>query len=143
MKRILFLTEGGRAYGLGHLSRCFALAQAFEESGILVRFVLSGDAGAASFFGAREVHLLDWTENYVKLNPFIEEADAVVVDSYRASPECYQRIAADTGLGIYLDDNGRIDYPEGAHCLPMLLLQFFAYHLSFEKYKSRQIELIS
>ncbi len=39
--------------------------------------------------------------------------DIVIIDSYHAPLEFYQKIAKTTALAIYIDDNNRIDYPDG------------------------------
>ena len=40
-RRILFLTHGGSTIGGGHISRCFALAEAFEEMGVSVFWLVN------------------------------------------------------------------------------------------------------
>jgi spore coat polysaccharide biosynthesis predicted glycosyltransferase SpsG len=40
MISVLILTEGGREAGFGHITRCTALYQAFEERGIFTEFIV-------------------------------------------------------------------------------------------------------
>ena len=37
----------------------------------------------------------------------------LVIDSYYAPLEFYRKIAKTTALAIYIDDNNRINYPDG------------------------------
>lgn len=41
--KVFIITEGSKNTGFGHITRCLSLYQAFEERGILPKFMINGD----------------------------------------------------------------------------------------------------
>jgi UDP-2,4-diacetamido-2,4,6-trideoxy-beta-L-altropyranose hydrolase len=86
---IAFLTEGGPAVGLGHVSRCLALARAAD--GARASFLVTEDAHVVPLLAglADEVVCLPWridpSSGLRKLREL--SPDVIVVDSYAASAE--------------------------------------------------------
>lgn len=109
MAEAYILTEAGQTAGLGHMARCTSLQQAFEERGIKSKLIVNGDAASS-----RSATLyFNWPAAPERLFAIIEDADIVVVDSYLADLELYERITASGCVTLYLDDFRRIDYPGG------------------------------
>jgi spore coat polysaccharide biosynthesis predicted glycosyltransferase SpsG/GNAT superfamily N-acetyltransferase len=90
---VAVLTEAGPNAGQGHLSRCSALAEAFGERGIRCTLTVNGDEG---------LHELP-----------AEGTRIAIVDSYLASETLLGEIASRVGMAVWIDDNGRLDYPPG------------------------------
>ncbi len=111
--KVFILTEGSRSAGLGHVSRCTALYQAFEAAGLSPRLIVSGDETAASLLAGRSYDLFDWKEDTGRLLGMTAGADIVVIDSYLAGPGLYREISETAGTAVYIDDDLRIDYPAG------------------------------
>lgn len=40
---VFILTEGGKDAGLGHITRCISIYQAFEKVGIQAKLIVNGD----------------------------------------------------------------------------------------------------
>ena len=62
--------------------------------------------------GKRHI-VFDWLSNQNSLFNMIMGKDLVFVDSYLADKEFYKKISSSVGLAVYIDDNKRIDYPDG------------------------------
>lgn len=111
--KVFILTEGSKQIGLGHITRCLSLCQAFEEKGILPEFIINGDETAEEFLKGERHKILDWTFNEGKALDYVKEADIVIIDSYLAEYDFYQNISKLVKVPVYIDDNKRLDYPAG------------------------------
>lgn len=111
--KIFIITEGGKNIGIGHITRCISLCQAFEEKGIKPNFVINGDDSIEELLAGRKHLIFNWLKERQRLYREIENADFVIVDSYSADLEFYKKISHIAGICVYIDDNKRIDYPKG------------------------------
>jgi len=111
--KIFILTEGSRDAGFGHLSRCTALYQAFEAKGLQPRILVSGDDSVKAMLENTRHEIFDWRTDHERLFSITTGADILVVDSYLAGPELYGDLAARARVPVFIDDNLRLDYPEG------------------------------
>ena len=88
---MVFITEGGPDVGLGHVSRCAALARAAVAAGARVSFVVSEDAQVASVLRGvpADVVSVPWQVDRGSALRTVQawSPDVVVVDSYAASPD--------------------------------------------------------
>ncbi|MES2330079.1 MAG: UDP-2,4-diacetamido-2,4,6-trideoxy-beta-L-altropyranose hydrolase [Bacteroidota bacterium] len=112
-KRIYILTEGGGSKGLGHISRCLSLSQAFTEYGFASAMVINGEGIDAGILAATNAEELDWITKEEEILSMTNQADLVIIDSYICPQHIYQKIAAVVSVAAYIDDTLRIDYPEG------------------------------
>lgn len=110
----LILTEGGNLMGYGHVTRCIALYDAFDSLHVDCRLIINGTKELENLIGDRSYIIMDWQS---QLDTFLQEsllADIVLVDSYRLNISEYEQISrAVDGLTVYLDDDNRLEYPEG------------------------------
>ncbi|MCP4216930.1 MAG: UDP-2,4-diacetamido-2,4,6-trideoxy-beta-L-altropyranose hydrolase [bacterium] len=111
--KVIVLTEGGENIGFGHISRCLSICQAFEARGAETRFVINGDDSVKSILKDRQISLIDWLTEEEQFFQTLQEYDVVIVDSYLADIETYQRISQNAEVPLYLDDTVRLDYPPG------------------------------
>ena len=119
--KVLILTEGGKRIGLGHISRCSALAEEFFRGKASVKFVMCGDKMAGGFCRSpnMEPDIFDWKKKMGMTRQLADTADVVVIDSYLAGKNVYQSIYAALNRGtkksviVYLDDFNRLKYPPG------------------------------
>lgn len=109
--KVIFLTEGGKNIGFGHITRCISLLQAFEEKGVISEFIVNGDDTVSDFLKEKK-QVFDWLKDKQLPKP-VKNAAIVIIDSYLADLKIYQRIAKSVKLAMYIDDNRRIDYPAG------------------------------
>ncbi|MDA8105320.1 MAG: bifunctional UDP-2,4-diacetamido-2,4,6-trideoxy-beta-L-altropyranose hydrolase/GNAT family N-acetyltransferase [Nitrospiraceae bacterium] len=109
----MIITEGGAGIGNGHISRCTSLYEAFEEKGIVPELVINGDETYGALLRDKNYLILDWLKERKRLHELTEGADVAVIDSYLGEPDFYRDVSSSTGVGIYMDDYKRMDYPSG------------------------------
>ena len=113
MQKVLILTEGGRNIGFGHITRCTALYQAFEEKGIIPEFIVNGDDSIIDLLVGKNYEIFDWIDEKERLLELIKNVDIAIIDSYLADIDIYETISEYVKIPVYLDDNKRLDYPKG------------------------------
>lgn len=111
--KIYLITEGGSDIGIGHITRCLSLYQAFEEKGIKPIFIINGDESVKDLLNDKNYEIFNWLEQKKKLFGFIKNADITIVDSYIADYELYEKISKFVKVPVYIDDTKRIGYPKG------------------------------
>jgi len=112
--KILFLTEGGEKIGFGHITRCIALCEAFEEKCINPKLLVNGESSILGLIKNKNFKIYDWIKNKEKLFQNITKSDFIVIDSYLAEKSIYAKISEITnGKILMIDDYNRIDYPKG------------------------------
>jgi len=99
--------------GLGHITRCISLYEAFEERGASPVLIVSGNNEDESILHGKNYEILEWLERRDEIVNLIDGADVVVVDSYRAPFEFYDVLSRIVRVPVYLDDYRRLDYPRG------------------------------
>lgn len=105
-------TEGGGKRGWGHISRCGALAQAFENYQIHAHLLIDGDASVLQATPSGiSVELLNW--KYEKILKERAPVEFAVIDSYEAPERLYQIAYETADTVIFFDDYSRIEYPGG------------------------------
>ena len=126
--KICFLTEGGNQIGLGHISRCQSLADAFKEANHHCKFLIKSN----NIFKKEirfETEYINWIEDIDALLKSIHNFDLAVVDSYNADKKIYDDINMLMKLNIYFDDYKRIEYPRGIIINPALLAKSLNYEV--------------
>ena len=110
---ISILTECGGNIGYGHISRCSAVYQAFEDKGITAELIVHGDKQAENILAGKRYQIADWINDMSKLLSVLERSDIAIIDSYLAGVEVYDLVSKHVDTGVYFDDDLRIDYPKG------------------------------
>lgn len=124
--KAIIVTEGFEGTGYGHLMRCLSLYQAFEERGITPTYVADCDDIGGQLLGHINLVVLDWRNSRNELARLSLNSDIVVIDSYLADAQIYERLRKACREIVCLDDFLRIPYPPGvivngtigAHKLP-------------------------
>lgn len=111
--RVFIITEGGVNIGIGHITRCISLYQAFEEKGIISEFAVNGDETVEDLLKDKRYRILNWLKERERVFSMIENADIVIVDSYLAEHEFYKKVSETVSVSVSIDDTARIDYPKG------------------------------
>ncbi|MEW6653834.1 MAG: bifunctional UDP-2,4-diacetamido-2,4,6-trideoxy-beta-L-altropyranose hydrolase/GNAT family N-acetyltransferase [Bacteroidota bacterium] len=111
--KVAIITEGYNKTGYGHITRCLALYQAFELRSIIPVIYVNGDEGSLNFLADTNHEVFNWLENHDTLFRKISRSDVVIVDSYIAPKEFYNRISLVTPTPVFIDDFVRLDYPNG------------------------------
>jgi len=112
IKKVGIFTEGGAGIGLGHLTRCHALAYALREKGYSpVFFVLSAD-DVTGFLRPFTVEYGDWKTDAGEIISK-KQLSFAIVDSYLASRDIYDTISRILrGNMLIIDDYMRLKYPK-------------------------------
>ncbi|MCU0286324.1 MAG: UDP-2,4-diacetamido-2,4,6-trideoxy-beta-L-altropyranose hydrolase [Acidobacteria bacterium] len=110
---IIILTESGEEIGLGHVTRCLSLAQAFAARKHKIRFIVAGDDSVRDILKNNPCEIFDWKKDEKQLKQAIHNVDVVLVDSYRAEEDIYKKISETARVAVYLDDTNRLAYPAG------------------------------
>lgn len=117
---LLIFTEGGGSLGLGHIMRCSALYEVACRQEKNPLFVINGNENVKRILENKNVMLDNW---YKKIEDYIincKKKPYVIVDSYIAELECYQKVSELSEQALFIDDNLRVDYPKGTILNPSL-----------------------
>jgi spore coat polysaccharide biosynthesis predicted glycosyltransferase SpsG len=80
-KYLTIITEGGRAFGFGHITRCKAIADCFQRYGFLTKFVINGDASIYSVLEESRVIMYDWIKHKDHLLDNLHSSSIILIDS--------------------------------------------------------------
>jgi len=111
--KVYIITEGGKNIGLGHITRCVSIYQAFEEAGAQSQLIINGDETVQDLLKGRNCKVFDWLNKKKLLFDILGRADIVFIDSYLADVDLYERVSDTAWTAVYFDDNMRIEYPKG------------------------------
>ncbi|EMO43252.1 PseG/SpsG family protein [Leptospira noguchii] len=113
--KVIIFTECLSSTGLGHLGRCTALAEIFQEMDQNVEIVLHTDGTTLTEDSGIPIRVLNWKDSKI-LSDFlsVEDFQIAFVDSYLADINVYEAISKKTKKIICVDDTNRIQYPERA-----------------------------
>lgn len=106
--KVIILTEAGRSFGYGHLTRCLAIAQGFKENNVDSLFFVRGDSHPEMMLNEFDWQSIDWIEHEVDVSGKI-----VILDSYHTDEEFCKKIFNKADKVLFIDDNNRILYPGG------------------------------
>lgn len=124
--KIKILTEGGKNVGYGHISRCIALYDEIQNRKYEVELIIQGDLEDIVLLQGKDFRNENWISiDY--LNKTLTNEDYVIVDSYKAQFEHYEKISSKSKKALYIDDIGRLQYPQGIIVNPALDSGFVDY----------------
>lgn len=114
---ILFRCDGTVKTGLGHVSRCLALAEALQECGFAPRFLGRFEAGAAALLSSAGMPFESLTEETGTEEDALAtiqegkrcQAVGVVVDSYLVTDEYLATLDRKGAPTLLVDDFGQLD----------------------------------
>lgn len=127
--KIYIFTESGKNIGLGHLTRCLSVYEAFEEKNLFPQIIVKSDIDLESILTNKNYSNLDWIKNSDSILNIISENDIVIIDSYLADVEVYKKISDKVKLFAFFDDYNRLKYPKGI----LINGSIFANEIEYEK----------
>jgi UDP-2,4-diacetamido-2,4,6-trideoxy-beta-L-altropyranose hydrolase len=105
-KKLTVLTEGGRVFGFGHITRCLSIGKYFEESGLIVEFIIDGDDSVSSTLESQAFVIMDWLNNRSVLQK-LQESAFILIDSLRVTDDQIREIQSLDADIVYIDDEKR------------------------------------
>ncbi len=111
--KVAILTEGGINIGLGHITRCKAIYQAFQERGVSPAFFINADDTVTDVVKDLNYEIVDWFQKRKEVLSKVKDFDIVIVDSYLADIQFYEEVSNLVKVPVYIDDNKRLHYPRG------------------------------
>jgi spore coat polysaccharide biosynthesis predicted glycosyltransferase SpsG len=105
-KKLAIITEGGRSFGFGHLTRCISLSKSFEEKGFRSTFYIKGDESCLDIT-LQKLFIFDWTENEKKLFNSIKLSTLILIDSISITNSLIKKIERLKIPIIFIDDESR------------------------------------
>lgn len=111
--KVRIFTEGSQKTGMGHVTRCLSLCQAFNLRGIYPTFVVNGDMKIDSLMSGQEYEIYDWSAHNADLSQLLCDTDVVIIDSYEADFDTYKTASELVEVPVFIDDYKRHDYPRG------------------------------
>lgn len=112
--KIIILTEGGKNFGFGHITRCIGLYQYFErEEGAVPIMFINGDKSIKYLLSNIKYNIFNWLNQDEKILSTIKSAEVVIIDSYLADKDFYRKVSERVKTALFFDDYKRIDYPKG------------------------------
>lgn len=106
--RVAFLTHGGPAIGLGHVTRCLSLARALAAAGARVVFLVGQEARVTSAVeaGGFDAVETDWESAGTAARDLVAalRPEALIVDSYAVSAALLDMLRPLVGQLVAIDD---------------------------------------
>jgi len=110
---ISILTEYGKDIGIGHLSRCVSLWQAFKTLKAKARMLVLRDKSKNSMSVPFRHEIISLNTHPNAVLEAAQNSDIMIIDSYTIHKEIYAQISKIVTIAAYLDDYNRMRYPQG------------------------------
>lgn len=107
-KKVIFLTEGGRSMGFGHLTRCHALSQAFMDKNYTCSFIVHSDDTVVSVLQDVKCENVQWLNGIQNIKSCLHGA-ILVVDTFTISEKMLNKLSEISKV-VILDDFVRRDH---------------------------------
>jgi|LDZR01.1.fsa_nt_gi spore coat polysaccharide biosynthesis predicted glycosyltransferase SpsG len=123
-REVIILTEGGAKIGLGHITRCLALYEAFKEYDLEPTLIVSGDTKAEEFLQRQKVQykIENWLEKVNSIRDSI-----LIIDSYLAPAGVYSTLRKNKNIVVAIDDYNRLQYDAHIVVSPTIYGEFLDY----------------
>ncbi len=106
-KSLTIITEGGKEFGFGHITRCLSIAKVFKDYNYQINFIINGDKSIDSILDDTNYTLFDWVRNTKQLFIDIEKSSLLLVDSIKISDELLIQLEKINTPVIFIDDEKR------------------------------------
>lgn len=116
----IFRADGNSSIGMGHIMRCFSIADCLKDMGKESCFLISADSNLPRMqslgfpvLQLQQEHSQGWSSEEAAQLLSNYQVDAIILDSYRVGPEDFTRLKAVAPL-CYIDDLWSFDYAADA-----------------------------
>jgi len=129
--RVIILTEGGKSFGFGHVSRTLSIYDELLRLGKKVVIYIKGDHTVLGMLADTNHKICNWqSQDFVKNE--LTENDYILIDSYTVEIGELNAIAQKVKKVSYIDDYNRIRYPKGVVINPSFYGKELAYSYDTE-----------
>lgn len=105
--KLLVITEGGKEFGFGHLTRTLSLCQAFEKYNYQIKYFVNGDSSVENILSKYEFELISWEDETQRLFSNVKKSNLILIDSMKISDILVKQIEALNIPVIFFDDEKR------------------------------------
>ena len=111
--KVSIVTEGTAKTGYGHLTRCLAIYQGFQEKNVFPIFIANCDKSGRQVLKDIHIENINWIADTERLLRMVHGSDITIIDSYLADLSHYEKVSGVAKQCVYLDDTQRLQYPPG------------------------------
>lgn len=104
MKKIIFLTEGGKKKGFGHLGRCVPIYNAFKKKLIKTKIYVQSDVKKIQILNNKNYEIVNWQNSIHDIKSIIKNADLVILDCLSISKKNYTFLLNNCKKILIIDD---------------------------------------
>jgi len=112
-RHLCVVTEGGKTFGFGHITRCLSISTIFKQHGFDIHFIVNGDRSISSVLNDTKHTIFDWSNKKEKLLEILSKSSLVLIDSIEITNEQILEIQSLKKDTIFIDDEKRrniLDY---------------------------------
>jgi len=106
-KLLTIVTEGGRNFGFGHITRCLSISAIFKKYGYDIQFIINGDDSVISMLSNTKHDIFNWIENKEELLKSLNDSSFILIDSMEITNEQLLEIEKIAKKVIFIDDEKR------------------------------------
>lgn len=104
---ISILSEGGRIYGFGHITRCLSISEGFKKYNIFPKFIINGDSSLDKLLDNTQHVKFNWELNRERLFQELYNCNILIIDSIEISDDLLHKISALNIFIVMIDDYNR------------------------------------
>jgi spore coat polysaccharide biosynthesis predicted glycosyltransferase SpsG len=106
-KTLTVITEGGKEFGFGHITRCLSISRAFEKYSFKTVFIIDADDSVDSMLKKTKYYSFNWQKEFNKLKSKIKDSTYILIDSMQISDKDILNIQQINKNIIFIDDEKR------------------------------------
>ena len=110
MKKIIFLTEGGKKKGFGHLGRCIPIYNAFKKIHFKTKIYVHSDVKKIQILNNKNYEIVNWQNSIHDISNAIQSADLVILDCLSISKKNYTFLLHKCKKILIIDDRDKQVY---------------------------------
>jgi spore coat polysaccharide biosynthesis predicted glycosyltransferase SpsG len=106
-KLLTVVTEGGRVFGFGHITRCLSISTIFKHYNFDINFIVNADDSISSILAKTTHTILNWSQKQQELLDMLQDSSFILIDSIQITNEQILNIQALGKNVIFIDDEKR------------------------------------
>ncbi len=106
-KLLTVVTEGGRTFGFGHITRCLSIGTIFKQYDFDINFIVNGDSSISSILAKTNHTIFNWSQKQQKLLDMLSSSSFILIDSMQITNQEILDIQALGKKVIFIDDEKR------------------------------------